>query len=118
MVGAGAMLGAAGSAVPALADYASLALCGGLGAMIKIGSAPAIRSSVAESVWALAIGIAAAVLFGWGCAHYLARWSGEAAEMLLGPIAGVLGLIGRDWPAVARLIWHWRTGRTAEGPAP
>ena len=32
----------------------------------------------------------------------------------LGPLAGVLGLIGRDWPTVMRAVWHWRTtGRNA-----
>ena len=110
VVAAGAMLGAS---TPVMADYASLALCGFLGAMIKIGSTPAIRSSVPDAMWSLAIGVSAAVLFGWAGAHYLADWAGQTVDMLLPPLAGVLGLIGRDWPGVVRALWHWRT---AAGP--
>lgn len=110
VIAAGAMLGAS---TPVLADYASLALCGALGALIKIGSTPAIRSSVAEALWALAIGVAAAILFAWSFAHYAAGWAGQAAEMLLPPIAGVLGLIGRDLPTAARAVWSWRSSRVA-----
>ena len=113
---AGAMLTASG---PLLADYASLAIAGALGAMIKIGSTPEIRSSVAEALWALAIGISLAVLFGWFGVHYLSRWTGEAVENLIAPLAGVLGVIGRDWPAVARVLWRWRTGdRPGAGSGP
>lgn len=106
-VAAGAMLTANG---PLLADYAGLAIAGALGAAIKIGSTPAIRCSVAESLWSLAVGVSLAVLFGWFSAHYIAQWMGQAVEGLIVPIAGVLGLIGRDWPAAARMVWRIRTG--------
>jgi hypothetical protein len=107
-VAAGAMLTASG---PLLADYASIAVAGALGAMIKIGSTPAIKSSIAESMWALAIGISLAVLFGWFSAHYIAQWIGEEVDALIIPLAGVLGLIGRDWPSAARMLWRVRTGK-------
>lgn len=97
------------AAMPGIADYTGLALCGALGAMIKIGSTPTIRSSLPEALWSLAIGVSAAVLFGWGFAHYAAAWSAQPVELLLGPLAGVLGLIGRDWPAVVRALWHGRS---------
>lgn len=106
-VAAGAMLGVSG---PLLADYAGLAVAGAVGALIKIGSTPAIRCSIAESLWSMAVGVSLAVLFGWFSAQYIAQWSGQAVEGLIVPIAGLLGLVGRDWPAAARMVWRIRTG--------
>lgn len=106
-VAAGAMHGVSG---PLLADYAGLAVAGAVGALIKIGSTPAIRCSIAESLWSMAVGVSLAVLFGWFSAQCIAQWSGQALERLIVPIAGLLGLVGRDWPAAARMVWRIRTG--------
>ncbi len=94
---------------PLLSDYASIAIAGAVGALIKIGSTPEIKSSVAESLWALAIGVSLAVLFGWFSAQYVAQWMDATVDALIFPLAGVLGLIGKDWPAAARFVWNWRT---------
>ena len=94
---------------PLLADYASLAIAGSLGALIKIGSTPAISSSWSQVMWSLAIGMALAVLFGaFGAAH-VADWLGDDKDTLMIPVAGMLGLIGKDWLPVLKWVWEQRS---------